>query len=234
MKNILLISALLLALTQQLAARSYNIVVANTSGETIEIVVTYKSTNGVDWINTYDTRGWITLKHWSDVTIGVTENRVVYIHARSADGSSTWGSKSEMIDFGTDTELPAIKNQWDSEDYPDGNTVVTRITSNGWDFPQANPLIKLKFENGCDETISVAIHYMQDGEWVTDGWWSIEPGQTKYLEDTRNRVFYYYASSRSYNWSGGDYYYIKGERRAFKRVDIDAGSKTYTKTLTCN
>jgi uncharacterized membrane protein len=234
MQKIIIIATLLLALAQPLAARDYTIVVSNTSGETIEIVVTYKSTNGVDWINTYDTRGWITLEHWSEVTIGVTASRVVYIHARSADGSTTWGSKSEMIDFGTGDRLPAIKTYWTSEDYPDGNTVVTRITSDGWDYPWEKPLIKIKFTNECDETVSVALYYMKDGEWVSDGWWEIEPGETEYLEDTRNRIFYYYASSRNGTWSGNYYHDVGGKRYGFKKIEIDAGSKTYTKTLTCD
>lgn len=233
MQKIMLIATLLLALAQPLAARNYTIIVSNISGEAIEIVVTYKSTSGA-WINSYDTKGWIRLEHWSEATIGVTDNQVIYVHARSVASGATWGSTSQMIDFGTGAKLPAIKNAWDSEDYPDKNTVVTRITSDGWDFPWASPLIKLKFKNNCDETVTVALHYMKDGEWISDGWWDVEPGETAYLGDTRNRIFYYYAYSDSYSWKGSSYHNVKGERYGFKEVEIKDGSKTYTKTLTCD
>lgn len=229
----IIVSLLLLLSLQPLAARDYNIVVANVSNQTIEIVVTYKSDDGT-WINTYDTRGWITLTHWSEANIGVTSNQVIYIHARSADGSTTWGSKSQLIDFGTATKLPAIRYEWDSEDYPDDNIVATRITEDGWDYPRAKPLIRLEFKNKCDEDISVALYYMEGDEWVTDGWWTIEPGETAYLADTRNRIYYYYASSRNHEWSGSYYQYLKGEKYGFKKVEIESGSKSHTKNLTCD
>lgn len=234
MQKIIIIATLLLALTQPLAARNYTIVVANTSGQTIEIVVTYVSTNGVDWISSYTTKGWITLEHGSEVTIGVTTSEKIYVHARAADGSATWGRDDEKIYFGMETKLPAIRNEWSSDDYPDGNTVVTRITPDGWDFPWAQPLIKLRFKNECDETISVALYYKKDGEWVVDGWWEIEPGETKYIEDTRNRIFYYYASSPHTIWDGSYYHTLNGEQYGFRKVEIDAGFKTCTRTLTCD
>lgn len=67
------------------------------------------------------------------------------------------------------------------------------------------------FINGHTRRVQVAIKFYQPNPcsqygrpWGTRGWWLIEPGQSKYVLDTNNRYFYYYAESVSdgKTWSG--------------------------------
>ena len=58
------------------------------------------------------------------------------------------------------------------------------------------------FINGHSRRVQLAICFYQPnpcsqyGEpWGTRGWWILEPGQSKYVADTNNRYFYYYAES---------------------------------------
>ena len=64
--------------------------------------------------------------------------------------------------------------------------------------------------NGHTRRIQVAIKFYQPAcgqygrPWGTKGWWLIEPGQSKYVLDTNNRYFYYYAECVSDGrvWAG--------------------------------
>lgn len=60
--------------------------------------------------------------------------------------------------------------------------------------------------NSCWEggAISVALLYNSvNSGWRTDGYWTIAPGESKYLADTLSNEFYYWAGSRDgRNWSG--------------------------------
>lgn len=50
---------------------------------------------------------------------------------------------------------------------------------------------KIFFNNECDQTIHTFLAWKDiDGEWKADGPWILEPGQTAYVADTRNRNYY--------------------------------------------
>ncbi len=66
---------------------------------------------------------------------------------------------------------------------------------------------KIKLKNSCSKTIRAFIRYKTvEGEWETKGWWTIEPGKTAYVEDSRNSIFYFYAEAKdkSLFWKGED------------------------------
>ena len=67
------------------------------------------------------------------------------------------------------------------------------------------------FVNGHTRPVQVAIKFYQPDPcsqygrpWGTRGWWLIEPGGSRYVLDTNNRYFYFYAESVSdgKTWSG--------------------------------
>ena len=65
---------------------------------------------------------------------------------------------------------------------------------------------RMHLENRCDETIGVFLVYLKlDGQWDTSpGHYEILPGQTKYVANTQNRIYYYAAAtvSGSKIWRG--------------------------------
>jgi len=65
---------------------------------------------------------------------------------------------------------------------------------------------KYRICNKSDSSVSAAFGYKQDGDWVSEGWWNIEPGKcaTVYSKDLTEQYYYFYAESDddSGNWSG--------------------------------
>lgn len=83
---------------------------------------------------------------------------------------------------------------------------------------------KIKFKNNCDEEIDVVVRIMNEkDEWENCGWYNLKPGKTGYLEDTKNRIIYYYAESDNHVWSGEVYRTYKGENFGFKKVELKKG-----------
>jgi len=63
-----------------------------------------------------------------------------------------------------------------------------------------------KFCNKTKAEVSVAFAYRENGEWVSEGWWSIKPGNcsTVHSEDLDQQKYYFYADSDESDntWSG--------------------------------
>ena len=87
--------------------------------------------------------------------------------------------------------------------------------------------------NDCDDfDIQLALRIRQDGSWITESWWSFEPGAIHTLYDhgepvsTDNRVAYFYAEGENTVWSGReansqDRTYEVGERELrFRRFEF--------------
>lgn len=64
------------------------------------------------------------------------------------------------------------------------------------------------FRNNTPSTVYVAImRYAPDicnarGDWLVEGWWTINPGQTVFPFRTSNRYFAYYAEGGGLIWNG--------------------------------
>ena len=95
---------------------------------------------------------------------------------------------------------------------------------------------KILFRNDCYQDVTMAIHWLDlDNEWKTN-YYDLSSGQTAYLVDTRNRIYYFIGKgSNGAVWTGdnqiqdGEYTYnmIKGE--------ITTSSwGTWTQVFTCN
>lgn len=98
---------------------------------------------------------------------------------------------------------------------------------------------KLKIHNSCSRPIKVLLRYQDlDGEWKTKDWKKVNSGNTAYIENTRNEVFYYYAMSTDGKlyWTGEDNYkYYEGKRYGFKKSYINRDHYgSWTKELSCN
>lgn len=102
---------------------------------------------------------------------------------------------------------------------------------------------RVYFKNKCNRKIQTAINYKNlDGEWVTEGWWSLEPGESAFVAKTRNTVFYTYAESIAPRaervfWSGDDLYRsIRGSQNTYgfrkKKITTQEWG-TWTQNFTC-
>lgn len=75
--------------------------------------------------------------------------------------------------------------------------------------------------------------------WGTRGWWSLAPGQTKYIADTQNRHVYFYAETKANAakklvWSGNDHSgSVRGEPVNFFHSDIGGRHTNFTQTFSC-
>jgi hypothetical protein len=98
-------------------------------------------------------------------------------------------------------------------------------------------------QNQCNRRIQTAISYKAiDGQWATNGWWILDPGEKAFVAKTANTIFYTYAESidpttpRLY-WSGSDYYApIRGssQRYGFQKQQITMKEwGTWTTSFTC-
>lgn len=80
-----------------------------------------------------------------------------------------------------------------ADNAPVGNTsaLPTGSGSTGRASPYEGQHILIQFGNECTMPIVAATHYKAlNGGWVTSGWFSIAPGQTKDVAKTRNTIFY--------------------------------------------
>jgi uncharacterized membrane protein len=73
----------------------------------------------------------------------------------------------------------------------------------------------LHFRNSTSSTVSVTIMYYDPancggyGDWATQGWWNIAPGQEVNVKNTSNRYATFHAYSDHLNWSGPYSAYVK-------------------------
>ncbi len=94
-------------------------------------------------------------------------------------------------------------------------------------------------KNNCRYSMQVAAHYMTtDHRWVTDGWWQLNPGEDKYIFDTKNRYIYVYGETtphRQITWSGNHTWPLQGRSVGFRQKSISAVEfGTYTESFSCN
>jgi uncharacterized membrane protein len=66
---------------------------------------------------------------------------------------------------------------------------------------------QLKFSNQTNNSIYLAIHYIENSQWKTSGWYEITSGQTSTIRNQiTNRYYYYYAHTKNWDkvWSSND------------------------------
>ncbi|MBC8756078.1 DUF1036 domain-containing protein [Kordia sp. YSTF-M3] len=97
---------------------------------------------------------------------------------------------------------------------------------------------RLKFRNKCNKPVKVLIRYLNfEDEWKSKGWWEIAPNKTVYVEDSKNRIFYFYAKTTDGKlvWSDKDNKRdFKGKKYGFRKLEksnSDYGS--WISDITC-
>jgi len=103
---------------------------------------------------------------------------------------------------------------------------------------------RIYFKNNCARTIWTALHYKNlDGQWVTDGWWKLQPGGSAFVAKTRNINLYIYAESddpaesRLY-WQGSDLHKsVRNSEQVYGFIHKTITTQdwgTWTESFTCN
>lgn len=97
----------------------------------------------------------------------------------------------------------------------------------GEDDPLYNPYYRFTYINECNQPLNIAIHYKDLwGNWVTDGWYLVQPDTGFPIASTANRYIYIAAISVDgrLTWYGNDYYdYVHGasEKTGFIELYYD-------------
>ena len=101
-------------------------------------------------------------------------------------------------------------------------------------------LSRIFIKNNCDIPIDVAIHYLDGesnlGNWRSDGWFRLMPGEKKSAVSTNGRYVYFYAVSPadlSSEWSGTFLQQLQGDRYGFFKVDLGTGAVDFTQSFNC-
>jgi hypothetical protein len=112
-----------------------------------------------------------------------------------------------------------------------------KVAQSGWTPFAVNQRgrFKLYFENSCDEDASVLLYVKNmDDKWESKGWYPVAAGKNIFLEDTRNRIYYYYAKSANHAWKGAKIFAFKNTMYGFREKNIPDKDWGISKTqLTC-
>lgn len=89
----------------------------------------------------------------------------------------------------------------------------------------------ISYQNRCSRTIHTAIRFKDtNNTWTTNGWFVLNPGQSAYVANTKNRVYYTFAKSANNPdvtlfWKGDDNFYsVRGETFGFDKRQFNATS----------
>ena len=101
-------------------------------------------------------------------------------------------------------------------------------------------LSRIFIKNNCNIPIDVAIHYLDGqsnlGNWRSDGWFRLMPGEKRSAVNTKGRYVYFYAVSPadiSSEWSGTFIQQLQGDRYGFFKVDLGIGAVDFTQLFNC-
>jgi hypothetical protein len=102
---------------------------------------------------------------------------------------------------------------------------------------------RIYFKNNCSRKMSSAIRYKStSGNWQTGGWWTLAPGEKKFVATTKNSIFYVHAQTIDHEvnklrWGGSDW---RGRVRnsdleGFRKVRSNPSSFVdYTYNFSCD
>lgn len=78
---------------------------------------------------------------------------------------------------------------------------------------------RILFRNEYEEEINFLINFMNlEGNWITEGWYDLNPGQTVQIASTRNKEFYFYARCKNGEWSGQSKIKFEGKTYGFSKI----------------
>ncbi len=154
----------------------------------------------------------------------------------SRSGATEYHARSAMKDGCV--EIAAANNCYESP-----NPIIHRCFEQGGGVPSTpRPTsYKIILKNNCNKhgKIWSAVHYRDlAGNWQTNGYWGLTFGETAYVGNTTNRVFFTHGHTEN-NVVWGDGYAklpVRGEDQPFSKQTIseNSGFGPYTYSFGCN
>lgn len=109
----------------------------------------------------------------------------------------------------------------------------------------AQEKIQVTFKNDSKKDVWVLVQYLShtyntnqgtpsESDWIINGWYRVNKGQSAYLFDTKNRKYYFYATTSTdffgnfREWKGNFYAYFQGKQYGFREIEIADSQVTYT------
>mmetsp|Transcript_2867 Transcript_2867/g.4302 ORF Transcript_2867/g.4302 Transcript_2867/m.4302 type:complete len:279 (+) Transcript_2867:98-934(+) len=101
---------------------------------------------------------------------------------------------------------------------------------------------RVSVRNKCHKTIWVGIHYLWGARmttgspmWSTNGWWKLNPGEKKYIADTRNRYVYFTGQGSGLSWGSSEYQWnVRGVKHNFFEAKLPNSFTHFTMSFTCH
>lgn len=138
---------------------------------------------------------------------------------------SIWDVRGSQVD---DVTLTFIgKRFWDGAQYEYFSPPMLSVK------PLTNnpSFINIQYTNKCDEPLNLAINYKNlNDDWVTDGWWTLQPGESANVANTKNNIFYYYGVTQDndYVWEGTDTFQkVNGTNKSYGFREFDMNMKNW-------
>mgnify|MGYP000091332665 CR=1 FL=1 len=91
-------------------------------------------------------------------------------------------------------------------------------------YDEEEKVYKINFRNKTNDDVDLLIRILnKNNKWENHGWYYLDPGETAYLEDTKNRILYYYAESKNKVWKGKNNRAFNGEKYPMKKFELAKG-----------
>ncbi|NIZ11661.1 DUF1036 domain-containing protein [Pseudooceanicola sp. HF7] len=156
----------------------------NHCSETVYLYVHYLPPQQAAWSDA----GPVSLPPDARKTIFRTDNRIYYYYA--ADKARTWDGEMPRRLPGSLIQVNYREKRIES-DTP-GQTVVISCSSS---YDQTGQH-RIRIFNNCSRPYRVMLHYDNlDEGWKTEGWWTLEPYETRELRKTRSPHYYLVAEA---------------------------------------
>jgi antitoxin component YwqK of YwqJK toxin-antitoxin module len=165
----------------------------------------------------YFSNGQLEKKYTEDNSGDYTGNYVAYYE----NGELRF--KGEFVDDEKEGEWYQFE---DGEKYKflfENGELVKSKKVNSINDPIEDQFYKLNFKNKCNKKIELAIIFKNlDDEWENIGYYFVEPNKEKYLANTENRIYYYYAQTigGKTTWTGDFKDTIHGNQHDFRKKTI--------------
>jgi len=197
-----------------IAQASRKIYFRNKCSRSIELLLRYQEPNS-SWI----TDGWWNFDSNEGAYLSSSED----ITIRSISGTFYFYAKGGSLEWTGDY------NQWFQDNtYPTRKRTLSPDDDGDWYLSIDCTPHKIYVKNECSRSIELLLRYpKQNGSWITDGWWSLDPNEGTYLlssSDTRiksiSSTFYLYAKGGSLEWTGDYNQPFQGNTFPMRKVTL--------------
>ncbi|MEL7115969.1 MAG: hypothetical protein AAGP08_10320 [Pseudomonadota bacterium] len=202
-------TVLLIGQTAAAQSNRFSLELKNECSQEIEAAVRYR-----DWEGNWQIRFWVSVPPGETRYVADTPHNIFYYYADSP--GTTWPGEDHYQRVGGDPIAYGFRRKQINKT---GTGTWTQIlTCTGMSAYQ------VRVANRCDTEMYFAVHYKhaESNEWVTRGYFIVEPNTRMMLANTNNAIIYLHAG-----FENGDHYTndemreftVRGRTERFMRAD---------------